>query len=289
MAAAETKFLILEQLGILENTWSRPCMGVKVFQGHLDGHDKLVHAIQQVDVVISALAIPQHLNQLKIIEAIKVAGNIKRFVPSEFGNEVDRVFGLPPFQSIFDNKKKIRRATEAAGIPYTYVTANSFAAYFIDFLLHPHEQRDEVIAYGSGEAKAVLNFEEDVAADTIKAVNDSRTLNRVIIYRPPENIVSQLQMISLLEMKTGRKLHKRASQLLPFFPSFSFGAALPHPENVRISILHNIFIKGDQMRFELGEKDLEASSLYPDYKYISFNKLLSRCILDKPNVKLAAF
>eukprot|EP00268_Persea_americana_P050175 TRINITY_DN5440_c2_g2_i1.p1 TRINITY_DN5440_c2_g2~~TRINITY_DN5440_c2_g2_i1.p1 ORF type:complete len:181 (+),score=28.02 TRINITY_DN5440_c2_g2_i1:171-713(+) len=118
------------------------CMGVKVFQGHLDEHDKLVHAIQQVDVVISALAIPQHLDQLKIIEAIKVAGNIKRFVPSEFGNEVDRVFGLPPFQSIFDNKKKIRRATEAAGIPYTYVTANSFATYFIDFLLHPHEQRE---------------------------------------------------------------------------------------------------------------------------------------------------
>ncbi|KAJ8640399.1 hypothetical protein MRB53_017093 [Persea americana] len=243
------------------------CMGVKVFQGHLDEHDKLVHAIQQVDVVISALAIPQHLDQLKIIEAIKVAGNIKRFVPSEFGNEVDRVFGLPPFQSIFDNKKKIRRATEAAGIPYT----------------------------------SVLNFEEDVAADTIKAVNDSRTLNRVIIYRPPENIVSQLQMISLLEMKTGRKLHKVHipeeealchTQKMFASPSPScttFGAALPHPENVRISILHNIFIKGDQMRFELGEKDLEASSLYPDYKYISFNKLLSRCILDKPNVKLAAF
>ena len=78
---------------------------------------------------------------------------LQRFVPSEFGNEVDRVFGLPPFQAIFDNKKKIRRATEAAGIPYTFVSANSFAAYFIDFFLHPREQRDEVIVYGSGEAK----------------------------------------------------------------------------------------------------------------------------------------
>ena len=78
---------------------------------------------------------------------------LQRFVPSEYGNEVDRVFGLPPFQAIFDNKKKIRRATEAAGIPYTFVSANSFAAYFIDFFLHPREQRDEVIVYGSGEAK----------------------------------------------------------------------------------------------------------------------------------------
>ncbi|XXG63433.1 hypothetical protein AAC387_Pa05g1627 [Persea americana] len=261
-------------------------MGVKVLQGHLDEHDKLVHAIQQADVVISALAVPQYLDQLKIIEAIKEAGNIKRFVPSEYGNEVDRVFGLPPFQAIFDNKKKIRRATEAAGIPYTFVSANSFAAYFIDFFLHPREQRDEVIVYGSGEAKAVLNFEEDIAAYTIKAVNDSRTLNRLIICRPPENIVSQLQMISLLEVKTGRKLNKVH---VTEEEAVRLSETLPHPDNVRISILHNIFIKGDQMSFELGQKDLEASDLYPDYKYTSFDQLLSRCILDSPKTKLATF
>ncbi|RWR83219.1 isoeugenol synthase 1 [Cinnamomum micranthum f. kanehirae] len=261
-------------------------MGVIVHQGHLDEHDKLVHAIQQVDVVISALAVPQYLDQLKIIEAIKEAGNIKRFVPSEYGNEVDRVFGLPPFQAILDNKKKIRRAIEAAGIPYTFVSANSFAAYFIDFLLHPHEQRDEVTIYGSGEAKVVLNFEEDIAAYTIKAVNDSRTLNRIIIYRPPENIVSQLEMISLLEMKTGRKLNKVH---VTEEEAVRLSETLPHPDNVRISILHNIFIKGTQMSFELGQKDLEASDLYPEYKYTSFDQLLNRCILDSPKTKLATF
>lgn len=84
---------------------------------------------------------------------------LQRFVPSEFGNEVDRVFGLTPFQRVLDNKKRIRRATEAAGIPYTYVSANSFAAYFINFLLHPCDQRDEVIVYGSGEAKGNARIE----------------------------------------------------------------------------------------------------------------------------------
>ena len=78
---------------------------------------------------------------------------LQRFVPSEYGNEVDRVSGLPPFQALLDNKKVIRRATEAAGIPHTYISANSFAAYFIDFFLHPHEHRDEVVVYGSGKAK----------------------------------------------------------------------------------------------------------------------------------------
>ncbi|KAG5534023.1 hypothetical protein RHGRI_022243 [Rhododendron griersonianum] len=94
-------------------------MGVTFIQGELDDHEKLVSALGQVEVVISALAVPQHLEQLKIIAAIKQARNIKRFVPSEFGNEADRSSGLPPFQAIIENKKKIRRATEAAGIPYT--------------------------------------------------------------------------------------------------------------------------------------------------------------------------
>ena len=35
-------------------------------------------------------------------------------MPSEFGNEVDRVFGLPPFQALMENKRRVRRATEAA-------------------------------------------------------------------------------------------------------------------------------------------------------------------------------
>ncbi|KAI3451632.1 hypothetical protein Pfo_008297 [Paulownia fortunei] len=120
-----------------------------------------------VDIVISALAVPQDLDQLKIISAMKKASNIKLlymyhlstfslehsyhgmndiyFVPSKFGNEVDRISkGLPPFQKLLDNKKKIRRATEEAGIPFTYVSTNSFAAYFVDYLLHPQDTSNEV-------------------------------------------------------------------------------------------------------------------------------------------------
>lgn len=80
----------------------------------------------------------------------------QRFVPSEFGNEVDRVSGLPPFEALLANKRRIRRATEEAGVPYTYVSANSFAAYFIDYLLHPHEIPDQIVVYGKGDAMGEL-------------------------------------------------------------------------------------------------------------------------------------
>ena len=53
---------------------------------------------------------------------------------------------------------------------------------------------------------AVLNYEEDVAIYTIRAATDPRVEKRVIIYRPPKNIVSQLDLISSWEKKTGRTM-----------------------------------------------------------------------------------
>ncbi|OMO57431.1 NmrA-like protein [Corchorus capsularis] len=108
-------------------------MGVCIIQGELDEHEKLVSLLRKVDIVISTLAVPQYLEQLKIISAMKDAGTIKRFIPSEFGNEVDRVKALPPLEAVFSNKRIIRRAIEAAGIPYTFVSANSLGAYFVNY------------------------------------------------------------------------------------------------------------------------------------------------------------
>ncbi|KAL7101923.1 hypothetical protein ACP275_08G086100, partial [Erythranthe tilingii] len=254
--------------------------------GELDEYEKLIPVLKEVDVVISALAVPQHLDQLKIISAMKEAGNIKRFVPSEFGNEVDRVSGvLPPFQKLLDNKK-IRRATEEAVIPFTYVSANSFAAYFVDYLLHPHDSTsDDGTLYGDGEAKAVLNY-EDFAIYTVKAATDPKVANRVIIYRTLKNVVSQLDLVAAWEKKTRRTIHKNH---IPEQEIINVSQKLPFPDNVPVAILHNIFIAGAQLSFELTDDDLEASELYPEHKYTSVDDLLNRCLVDPPKLKLAAF
>ncbi|KAK9169647.1 hypothetical protein Syun_001787 [Stephania yunnanensis] len=255
--------------------------------GELNDHDKLVFALTQVDVVISTLAVPQYLDQLKIIDAMKEIGTIKRFVPSEYGNEVDRVTALPPFQAILNNKKKVRMATEMANIPYTYVSGNSFAGYFIDYFLHPNENVQQISVYGTGNAKAVLNYERDVAMYTVKAATDRRACNRIMIIRPPKNIICQNDLISAWENKTARKfinkIHVSREQLL------ILSQTLPHPENIPVSIIHNIFIKGDQLGFNLREDDLEASSLFPDYEYTSIDCLLDIFVINPPKAKLSVF
>ncbi|XP_028770170.1 isoeugenol synthase 1 isoform X2 [Neltuma alba] len=257
------------------------------YMGELDEQEKLVSCLQQVDVVISTLAVPQHLEQLKLIKAIKQAGNIKRFVPSEYGNEVDRVKALPPFEALLENKRKIRRATEEAGIPYTYVSANSFAAYFINYLLHPHDLKcQHILVYGTGQAKAVLNHEEDVAFYTVKAATDKRAENRVVIIRPEGNIISQLELITLWENRTNRAFKR---QHIPEKEMIKQCETLDFPENIRVAILHNVFVKGAQTMFELSPEDVEASKLYPDHKYTCVEALLDVFLANPPQPIVAKF
>lgn len=39
-------------------------------------------------------------------------------------------------------------------------------------------------------------------------INDPRTCNRIVIYRPQTNIISQLELISVWEEKTGRSFKR---------------------------------------------------------------------------------
>jgi len=80
---------------------------------------------------------------------------LQRFIPSGFGAEEDSVKPLPPFQAVLDKKRKIRREIEAAGIPYTSISANCFGAYFVNYLLHPYENVKDITVYGNGEAKGI--------------------------------------------------------------------------------------------------------------------------------------
>jgi len=50
-----------------------------------------------------------------------------------------------------------------------------------------------------------------------------------------------------------------------------------------------VFVKGDLMNFELGKDDLEASELYPDYKYTSIDELLDIFLLHPLPPASAAF
>lgn len=55
---------------------------------------------------------------------------------------------------------------------------------------------------------AIFNKEEDIATYTIRAVDDPRTLNKALHIRPPRNIYSFNELVSLWEEKIGKTLQK---------------------------------------------------------------------------------
>lgn len=263
-------------------------IGVTIVQGELDDHDKLVEVLRQVDIVIATLGVPTYKEQLKIIKAMKEAGNIKRFIPSEFGSEVDRITPvLPAFQACIDMKKLIRREVEKSGIPYTFVAANSFGAYFVNFLLRPYDKElGKFTIYGTGEKKFVCNYEKDVAGYTVKTATDPRTENGIIIYRLPKNVITQLDLIARWEKKTGPTMEKTyisEEEIIKLSQSSQLQNA------VASAIVHSIFIKGDEMNYELKEDDLDAAKLYPDYKYTTVDELLDIFIVDPPKPVVSTF
>ncbi|XP_042492677.1 isoflavone reductase-like protein [Macadamia integrifolia] len=254
--------------------------GITMMLGDIDDHESLVKAIKQVDVVISTVGIEQIADQVKIIAAIKEAGTVKRFLPSEFGNDSDCCDeAVDPAATCFRVKSQIRRAVEAEGISYTYVCSYRFAGYFLNNLGQMHATappRDRVIILGDGIPKVIVVKEEDIASYTIKAVDDPRTLNKIIYIKPPANICSFNDIIYLWEKKIGNSLEKiyiPEKQVLKKIQESQF------PTNTSLSIGHSVFIKGDNTKYEIDPSiGVEASELYPEVKYTTVDEYLNQFI-----------
>ncbi|KAG5089470.1 hypothetical protein JHK86_002082 [Glycine max] len=250
--------------------------GVTILYGDLSDHESLVKAIKQVDVVISTLGGQQIDDQVKLIAAIKEAGNIKRFLPSEFGLDVERHNAVEPVTSFLEKKVKIRRSIEAEGIPYTYICSNAFAGYFLPTLGQQNvtaPPRDKVVILGDGNVKAIYVKEEDIGTYTIKAVDDPRTLNKILYVRPPANILTFNELVSLWENKiknTLEKVYIPEDQLLKYIQES------PFPANLMLALAHSMHVKGDCTNYEIDPSlGVEASNLYPEVKYTTVDNYLN--------------
>ncbi|WCJ29118.1 Bifunctional pinoresinol-lariciresinol reductase [Euphorbia peplus] len=254
--------------------------GARLVTASFSDHKSLVEAVKMVDVVIctmSGVHFRSHnlLLQLKLVDAIKEAGNVKRFLPSEFGMDPARMEdALEPGRETFDQKMVVRKAIEDANIPFTYVSANCFAGYFVGNLsqletLTPPSHNVRV--YGDGNVKVVFMDEDDVATYTIKTINDPRTLNKTLYLRPPENILTQNELIQMWENMSGNKLQKIFISAQDFLVPIK---DMEYAAQAGMGHFYHIFYEGCLANFEIEKDAEEASNLYPEVDYIRMDQYL---------------
>ncbi|KAL6001654.1 leucoanthocyanidin [Asimina triloba] len=135
--------------------------GAVILYGSISDRDLMEKTLKEleIDVVISAVGGASILEQLTLVEAIKAVGTVKRFLPSEFGHDVDRADPVEPGLTMYNEKRRVRRAVELAGIPYTYICCNSIAAWPYHDNTHPCEvipPLDRFQIYGDGSVQGAF-------------------------------------------------------------------------------------------------------------------------------------
>ncbi|KAL7164720.1 hypothetical protein ACSBR2_040594 [Camellia fascicularis] len=256
--------------------------GANLVHGSFNDHHSLLNAVKLVDVVICAISgvhIRSHqiLLQLKLVDAIKEAGNVKRFLPSEFGTDPATMKNaMEPGRVTFDDKMVVRKAIQDAGIPYTYVSANCFAAYFLGGLCQPGKifpSRDHVVLLGDGNPKAIYVDEDDIAKYTIRTIDDPRTLNKTLYLRPPENILSQREVVQIWEKLIGKELQKSSLSKDDFLALMK---GQDYADQVGLTHYYHVCYEGCLTNFEIGAEGEEASKLYPQIKYTEVDEYLKQ-------------
>ncbi|XP_071927880.1 leucoanthocyanidin reductase-like [Coffea arabica] len=243
----------------------------------------------EIDIVISAVGGGNLLEQVILIRAMKAVGTIKRFLPSEFGHDVDRAEPVEPGLTMYNEKRRVRRLIEESGVPYTYICCNSIASWPYYDNTHPSEVSpplDQFQIYGDGSVKAYFVAGADIGKFTVKATEDVRTLNKIVHFRPSCNFLNINELATLWEKKIGRTLPRVVVSEDDLLAAAEENII---PQSVVASFTHDIFIKGCQVNFPVdGPNEIEVSSLYPDEPFQTmdecFNEFAGKIEEDKKHV-----
>ncbi|KAL9665983.1 hypothetical protein QQ045_000304 [Rhodiola kirilowii] len=163
----------------------------------------------------------------------------------------------------------VRRAIEEAKIPFTYISANCFAGYFVGNLsqmgtLIP-PKGSQVQLYGDGNVKVAYNDEDDIAAYTLKTINDPRILNKTLYIRPLENVLSQVELVGIWEKLIGIKFEKCS---IPEDHFLSIMKGLDFMAGVEWGHFYHVFYERFTTNFDISQVGgEEASELYPEVLY----------------------
>jgi uncharacterized protein YbjT (DUF2867 family) len=186
--------------------------GAKIIDGSLENPASLERVCAEADAIVSCIDHrPDHLElQVPLARAAAKSGRVKRIIPSQFGMD-SRTYRQGRVDH-GDTKKALQQEFDSCGVPITYVHINGMAtdwAASLGQLGLRSPPREQIDVYGEGNVKFSMVTPQDVAQYAVKALFDPRVANRHVLISPPENRLSQNELIAIWETKAKSKLRRR--------------------------------------------------------------------------------
>ncbi|RVB25986.1 NmrA family protein, partial [Mesorhizobium sp. M7A.F.Ca.CA.002.10.1.1] len=197
-------------------------------------------------------------SEMTLVRALRDAG-VSRYVPSA-GFGLDFAAAAPGSIPPLDLKRGVFDAIRQADLPYTVIYTNGFFSTWVATLgdlmrfgsspLPP----DEVTLYGGGDVPATFVSEKDIAAVTLRALNDPKAIRSEI--RIARNKITQNEMIDLWRRVSGRSpriVPQSAAELEAMIASAPW-----------LGLLRAFWIRGETA---LETATPEAGVLYPELAF----------------------
>ena len=228
------------------------------------------HACTGIEIVVSAVTGEQIGQQEALLDAAKAAGTVRRFIPSEHG--IDTVATSPGRSTLVDMKREMQGHVVGSGLPYTFIYANGFATFWAASLgqLGLFAPPPEIIdVYGGGSVKAAITTPEDIGRYIARVMVDPRAENRHVAIQPPDNVVSQNDMIAHWESKIGTSLARRPVSAATLDAQIATGTGV---DLLYTELVRSVWIDGSLVTHRDGV--LDVSVLYPDILYTRVTEFL---------------
>ncbi|EIN03726.1 NAD(P)-binding protein [Punctularia strigosozonata HHB-11173 SS5] len=177
--------------------------GVTVRKVDYDSVESLTAALHGVDAVVSAVASAALAGQTKIIDAAVAAG-VKRFLPSEFGNDLQHpaVRAVPAFAPKVAVQEYLKKVAAESSLTYTIVSTGPFLDWglYAGFLLgSPKERKVEI--YDGGHQEFSATTLPTIGRGVVAVLQHlEETKNRAVYFH--EAVVSQSKLLGIAKELT---------------------------------------------------------------------------------------
>lgn len=176
---------------------SIPPKGVKVLEADFSSKESLLAALKDVDAVVSTIANFAVPSQQIIIDAAIEAG-VQRFVPSDFGSNLDHPAGrsLPVFADKVKIQEYLIEKSKTTSLTWTSVATNVFLDWGLEFgfLLGARDGKLRLVGTGDDKFSATAL---DSIGDSVVGIlhHPEQTKNRTVFIDDIK--VSQNQILAL--------------------------------------------------------------------------------------------